>query len=63
MSVCGLALNAFVPIVPSEVGAVIHSLVGLALVWSGRYAFFEQAMKLFVGQREITMENQPGSPR
>jgi Mn2+/Fe2+ NRAMP family transporter len=35
--------------VPQSWGAVAHSLIGLAFVWIGGYAWFERLMKLLVG--------------
>jgi Mn2+/Fe2+ NRAMP family transporter len=35
--------------IPQSWGAVAHSLIGLAFVWIGGYAWFERLMKLLVG--------------
>jgi Mn2+/Fe2+ NRAMP family transporter len=45
ISACGLAGHALVPQLSVNQWGVIHSLVGLAIVWFGRYTMFERAMK------------------
>jgi Mn2+/Fe2+ NRAMP family transporter len=46
---CGLAGHSIFPQLPIWGWGIIHSAVAVALVWSGRFAFFEHLMKLLVG--------------
>lgn len=45
VSACGVAAHALVPGLSVKTWAVIHSLVGATLVWTGRYGLFETVMK------------------
>lgn len=45
IAACGLATHALFPGVPVWVGGVGHTLVGIAVVWWGRYDTFEKGMK------------------
>lgn len=49
MSATGLSLNALFPAIPVHVWGIVCGLVGLALVWFGRYAFLERLMTVLVG--------------
>ena len=49
LSACGLAGHAVFPTLSVNAWAVIHSLVGAALVLVGRYSMFERAMKVLIG--------------
>ncbi|MFF5985763.1 Nramp family divalent metal transporter [Prauserella flavalba] len=55
MSASGLPLNALFPGVPLRVWAIICGLLGLALVWYGRYALIEKIMTVFVGIMFVTV--------
>lgn len=48
MSSTALPLQALFPAVPLNVFAVVSGLLGLALVWFGRYGFFEKIMSVMV---------------
>lgn len=48
MSSTALPLQALFPAVPLNVFAVASGLLGLALVWFGRYGFFEKIMSIMV---------------
>jgi len=50
-SVVGLAANAMISRISSELWAVIHSVLALAIVWFGRYNVFETIMKTFIGAK------------
>ena len=45
ISACGLAGHALFPQLSVNAWGVLHSLAGLVIVWFGRYAMFERAMK------------------
>ncbi|NOZ20661.1 MAG: divalent metal cation transporter [Planctomycetes bacterium] len=49
MSACGIAAHAMVPVFSHTTWAVLHSVAALLLVLTGRYAWFENSMKLFIG--------------
>ncbi|MHA7282990.1 Nramp family divalent metal transporter [Arthrobacter sp. TMS2-4] len=49
MSSTALPLQALFPAVPLNVFAVASGLLGLALVWFGRYGLFEKIMTVMVG--------------
>jgi len=53
-SACGLGLSALFG-GPVWAWAILNSLVGLALVWTGRYTLFENVMKVLVGLMFVTM--------
>jgi Mn2+/Fe2+ NRAMP family transporter len=48
IAACGLAANAVVPSLSVEAWGIIHSLLALVLVMSGRYALLERLMKIFM---------------
>ncbi|MDM5339890.1 Nramp family divalent metal transporter [Fictibacillus enclensis] len=52
---CGLGMHAMFPIMPVWAWAVVHSLVGFALVWTGRYLLFERIMTVLIGVMFITI--------
>jgi Mn2+/Fe2+ NRAMP family transporter len=54
-SACGLGLAALFGTLPLWAWAILNSLLGLALVWTGRYALFENVMKVLVGLMFVTM--------
>lgn len=54
-SACGLGLAALFGILPVWAWAILNSLVGLALVWTGRYSLFENVMKVLVSLMFVTM--------
>ncbi|MEW6359407.1 MAG: Nramp family divalent metal transporter [Planctomycetota bacterium] len=49
MAACGIAAHALVPALSHNTWAVLHSVAALLLVLIGRYAWFENSMKLFIG--------------
>lgn len=49
LSACGIAGHTIFPSLSVNAWAVIHSLVGAALVMFGRYSLFERAMKVLIG--------------
>ncbi|MFP3715063.1 Nramp family divalent metal transporter [Puerhibacterium sp. TATVAM-FAB25] len=55
MSSTGLALNALLPGLDVRWWAMITGLVGAALVWFGRYGFFEKLMAVLVGVMFVTV--------
>ncbi|WP_322741890.1 Nramp family divalent metal transporter [Fictibacillus phosphorivorans] len=52
---CGLGMHAMLPIMPIWAWAIIHSLLGFALVWTGRYLLFERIMTVLIGVMFITI--------
>jgi Mn2+/Fe2+ NRAMP family transporter len=52
-SACGIAGTGFLPIGDVDtsriIWGIVHSLIGLALVWFGGYALFEKAMAACIG--------------
>jgi len=46
---CGLAGHALFPRLSIVQSGIIHALIGLALVWFGKYRFIEHLMKFFIG--------------
>ncbi|WAC65683.1 Nramp family divalent metal transporter [Agrococcus sp. SL85] len=44
----GLTINAMFPAVDSRIGAIVAVLVGLSVLWIGRYGVFERIMAGFV---------------
>ena len=49
LSACGLAGHTVFPSLSVATWGIIHSIVGAALVWIGRYSLFEKAMKILIG--------------
>lgn len=48
MAGTGLALHALFPVLGVTAWGIVSGLIGLALVWSGRYAIFEKTLSLLV---------------
>ncbi|MCH6258066.1 Nramp family divalent metal transporter [Puniceicoccaceae bacterium K14] len=48
VSACGVAANSLVPGLSVHTWAVLHSLLGAILVWTGRYSVFESLMKVLI---------------
>lgn len=55
MSATALPLAALFPVIPFNVFAIGSGLIGFALVWFGRYAFFEKITAVLVGLMFITV--------
>jgi Mn2+/Fe2+ NRAMP family transporter len=59
VSACGVAGAAIYPIGDLETSRLawgtVHSLVGLALIWRGSFAFFERIMSVLVGVMFVTV--------
>ena len=55
MSACGVAAHALWPVLSIRSWGIVHSLVALALVAAGRYAFFETVMKVLIGLMTLTL--------
>ena len=55
MSSTALPLAAIFPQVPLPVFAIASGLIGLALVWFGRYAFFEKVCAVLVALMLVTV--------
>lgn len=59
VSACGVAGASILPIGDLETSRFVwgaaHSLVGLALIWRGSFAFFERVMSLLVGLMFVTV--------
>ena len=55
MSACGVAAHALWPILSIRTWAMVHSLAALALVLMGRYAVFENIMKILIGLMTVTL--------
>lgn len=59
VSACGVAGAAVLPIGDLDnsrlVWGIIHSLVGLAMIWRGSFAAFERVMSLLVGLMFVTV--------
>ena len=55
MSSTALPLAAMFPMVPLPVFAIASGLIGLALVWFGRYAFFEKVCAVLVALMFVTV--------
>lgn len=55
ISACGLALNAMFPFIPLWLWAILNSLAGFAIVWTGRYDVFERIMKWLVAVMFVTV--------
>jgi len=54
-STSGMAMHAMFPIIPLWAWAIIHSIVGFLLIWSGRYLLFERIMTILIGIMFITI--------
>ena len=54
-STSGMAMHAMFPIMPLWAWAIIHSIVGFLLIWSGRYLLFERIMTVLIGIMFITI--------
>ena len=55
MSASALPLNALFPVLPVSGWAVVCGLLGLVLVWFGRYAVLEKIMTVLVGVMFVTV--------
>ncbi len=55
MSACGVAAHALWPLFSIRSWAIAHSLAALLLVVLGRYAVFENTMKILIGLMTITL--------
>jgi Mn2+/Fe2+ NRAMP family transporter len=55
MAGTGLPLHALLPFLPVEAWGILSGLVGLALVWWGRYSLFEKVCAALVGVMFVTM--------
>ncbi|HET7720435.1 MAG TPA: Nramp family divalent metal transporter, partial [Acidimicrobiales bacterium] len=55
MAGTGLPLHALLPFLPVEAWGILSGLVGLALVWWGRYSLFEMVCAALVGVMFVTM--------
>ncbi|MCP3740484.1 Nramp family divalent metal transporter [Rossellomorea sp. BNER] len=54
-STSAMAMHAMFPIMPLWAWAIIHSIVGFLLVWTGRYLLFERVMTVLIGIMFITI--------
>ena len=54
-STSALAMHAMFPIMPLWAWAIIHSVAGFALVWTGRYLLFERVMTVLIGVMFVTI--------
>jgi Mn2+/Fe2+ NRAMP family transporter len=52
---CGMAMEAMFPIMPIWGWAIVHSVVGFLLVFSGRYLLFERIMTVLIAIMFITI--------
>lgn len=52
---CGLGMHSMFPVMPIWAWALIHSLAGFLLVWTGRYLLFERVMTVLIGIMFITI--------
>ncbi|MGH8867585.1 MAG: Nramp family divalent metal transporter [Actinomycetes bacterium] len=55
MSACGLALNAMFPVGSVNLWAAVSGVVGLGILWIGRYGTFEKIMGLLVALMFVTV--------
>jgi Mn2+/Fe2+ NRAMP family transporter len=55
MAGTGLPLHALLPFLPVEAWGILSGLIGLALVWWGRYSLFEKVCAALVGVMFVTM--------
>lgn len=55
MSACGVAAHSLWPVFSIRTWAIVHSLAALTLVVIGRYAVFENVMKVLIGLMTITL--------
>ncbi|MGM9955427.1 MAG: Nramp family divalent metal transporter [Peribacillus sp.] len=54
-STSALAMHAMFPIMPLWAWAIIHSVAGFGLVWTGRYLLFERVMTALIGVMFVTI--------
>ena len=54
-STAGMAMHAMFPIMPLWAWAIIHSVGGFLLIFSGRYLLFERVMTVLIGIMFITI--------
>ncbi|MFJ7744589.1 Nramp family divalent metal transporter [Peribacillus sp. NPDC097295] len=54
-STSALAMHAMFPIMPLWAWAIIHSVAGFGLVWTGRYLLFERVMTVLIGVMFVTI--------
>ncbi len=55
MGACGLAANALIPSLSIKQWALAHSLMAVVMVLYGRYALFENLMKVFIAVMFVTV--------
>lgn len=55
MSASALPLNSLFPVLSVRYWGIVCGLVGVALVWFGRYGLIENVMKIFVGVMFVTV--------
>lgn len=55
MAGTGLPLHSLLPFLPVKVWGILSGLIGLALVWFGRYSLFEKVCAALVGVMFVTM--------
>lgn len=55
MAGTGLPLHSLLPVVPVSAWGIVSGLIGLALVWWGRYDIFEKVCAALVGLMFVTM--------
>lgn len=54
-STSALAMHAMFPIMPLWAWAIVHSILGFGLVWTGRYLLFERVMTVLIGVMFVTI--------
>ncbi|WP_299089881.1 Nramp family divalent metal transporter [uncultured Metabacillus sp.] len=54
-STCGMAMEAMFPIMPIWGWAIVHSVIGFLLVFTGRYLLFEKIMTALIAIMFITI--------
>ncbi|MGG3571436.1 Nramp family divalent metal transporter [Bacillus gobiensis] len=52
---CGLGMHSMFPVMPIWAWAMLHSLAGFLLVWTGRYLLFERVMTVLIGIMFVTI--------
>ncbi|ALC84233.1 iron transporter [Bacillus gobiensis] len=52
---CGLGMHSMFPVMPIWAWAMLHSLAGFILVWTGRYLLFERVMTVLIGIMFVTI--------
>jgi Mn2+/Fe2+ NRAMP family transporter len=55
MAGTGLPLHTLFPVLPVEAWGILSGLIGLGLVWSGRYGIFEKVCAALVGVMFVAM--------